>query len=196
MTAAIFCSYRKRFPADAALTDTAMEERIVKTCALSVFLLAISTIASAETPVFNEPPDPETLAQLLFEPRYRSSDGQPVENLFAMRIQFEFDSTAVVPESLPLLDSVGEMMALPQVRGRSIVVEGHTDARGTDAYNDSLSQRRAAAIKQYLADAFDIDASRLVVTGKGERSPHDRADPHAPINRRVVFKPLQKIRLK
>ena len=164
-------------------------------CALSILLLAIVTTASAETPTFHEPPDPETLARILFEPRYRS-DGQPAENLFAMRIQFEFDSTAVTPESLPLLDSVGEMMSLAEVQGRSIVVEGHTDASGTEAYNDLLSKRRAGAIKQYLADSFNIDTSRLVVTGKGERSPHDRADPLAASNRRVVFKPLQKIRLK
>jgi len=164
---------------------------------LSVFLLTMASIsATAETPVFNRPPDPETLARLLFEPRYRSSDGQREENLFAMRIQFEFDSTAVVPESLPLLDSVGEMMTLPEVNGRSIVVEGHTDASGTEPYNDNLSRRRAAAIKSYLVDSFSLDASRLVVTGKGERNLRNRADPHAAINRRVVFKPVSKIRLK
>ena len=163
---------------------------------LMVAALLLSGAATAETPVFHEPPDPETLAELLFEPRYRSSDGQPQENLFAMRIQFEFDSTAVLPESLPLLDSVGEMMTLPAVAGRSIVVEGHTDARGTEPYNQSLSQRRAAAVKRYLMDSFAIEPGRLVVTGKGESRPHDRADPEAPINRRVVFKPVQKIRLK
>ena len=149
-----------------------------------------------EVPVFEAPPDPEHLAALLFEKRYRSADGKAAENLFAMRIQFEFDSTAVVPDSLPLLDSVGEMMSLPEVQGRSIVIEGHTDARGTEAYNDVLSRQRATAIKGYLADSFGIDASRLVVTGKGESNPHDEDDPRAAINRRVVFKPLQKIRLK
>ena len=163
---------------------------------LTVVALALSSVAAADAPVFVEPPHPETLARLLFEPRYRSSDGAPEENLFAMRIQFEFDSTAVVPESLPLLDSVGEMMMLPQVEGRAIIVEGHTDARGTEAYNEGLSQRRAAAVKRYLADSFGIDESRLVVNGKGESTPHDRNDPLAPINRRVVFKPLQRIRLK
>lgn len=169
----------------------------MNTRTLTVLLLTIvSASATAETPIFTEPPDPETLARLLFEPRYRSSDGTREENLFAMRIQFEFDSTAVVPGSLPLLDSVGEMMTLPDVSGRSIVVEGHTDASGTEAYNDDLSQRRAAAIKRYLIDSFDLDASRLVVTGKGERHLHDRTDPRNAANRRVIFKPLTKIRLK
>ena len=168
----------------------------MKTLFVSILMLAFSTAAVAESPVFKQPPDPQTLADLLFEPRYRSADGQPAANLFAMRIQFEFDSTAVVPASLPMLDSVGEMMSLPLVKGRSIVIEGHTDARGTEAYNDGLSHRRADAIRRYLADSFGIDTSRLVVTGKGERNPHDSIDPHAPINRRVVFKPLQKIRLK
>ena len=169
-----------------------MKKRIVATLLLTVAYAH----AMAETPVFTQPPDPETLAELLFEPRYRSSDGQREENLFAMRIQFEFDSTAVVPESLPLLDSVGEMMSLPDVRGRSIVVEGHTDAKGTEPYNNDLSRRRAAAIKSYLVDSFALDASRLVVTGKGEAQPHDPEAPLAAVNRRVVFKPLTKIRLK
>ena len=160
-----------------------------------IFLTSVLP-ASGEVPIFSEPPAPETLAELLFQPRYRSIDGQPAENLFAMRIQFEFDSTAVLAESIPLLDSVGEMMNLPSIAGRSIIVEGHTDARGTEAYNEDLSRRRAAAIKQYLRDSFAIDTSRLVITGKGESTPHDRADPLAPVNRRVVFRPLQKIRLK
>jgi len=169
----------------------------LKPLRLTVLSCAIlSAGAAADTPVFTQPPDPQELAELLFEPRYRSSDGQPEENLFAMRIQFEFDSTAVVPQSLPLLDSVGEMMTLPNVESRSIVVEGHTDAKGTEPYNDDLSQRRAAAIKRYLIDSFDLEASRLVVTGKGESQPHDHEDPQAAINRRVVFKPLTKIRLK
>lgn len=169
-----------------------MKKRICTTV-----LLAVSCVtAFAETPVFTQPPDPETLAQLLFEPRYRSSDGQREENLFAMRIQFEFDSTAVVPDSLPLLDSVGEMMSLPNVDGRSIVVEGHTDAKGTELYNSDLSRRRAVAIKSYLVDSFALEPSRLVVTGKGETQPHDPDEPLAAVNRRVVFKPLTKIRLK
>lgn len=173
-----------------------MEVIAVRTRILTVIALALSSAAAADAPVFVEPPHPETLARILFEPRYRGTDGAPEENLFAMRIQFEFDSTAVVPESLPLLDSVGEMMMLPQVKGRAIIVEGHTDARGTEIYNENLSQRRAAAVKRYLADSFGIDEDRLVVTGKGESVPYDRDDPRAPVNRRVVFKPLQRIRLK
>lgn len=163
---------------------------------LVVLLLMASSSALAETPVFTQPPEPQELAELLFEPRYRGSDGRQEENLFAMRIQFEFDSTAVVPESLPLLDSVGEMMTLPDVTGRSIIVEGHTDAKGTEDYNDDLSRRRAAAIKSYLVDSFSLDESRLVITGKGESNPHDSDNPLAAVNRRVVFKPLTKIRLK
>ena len=166
-----------------------------RTLKLAVLLLITAAgTAAADTPLFTQPPAPEELARLLFEPRFRGVDGQQQENLFAMCIQFEFDSTAVVPKSLPLLDSVGEMMTLPDVQGRSIVVEGHTDAKGTETYNDDLSRRRAAAIKRYLVDSFGLDASRLVVTGKGETRPHDREDPHAAVNRRVVFKPLTKIR--
>lgn len=171
---------------------------MIPKCLLVFALLAAFSgrPAAAETPIFVEPPAPEVLAELLFQQRYRGTTAGQSENLFGMLIQFDFDATTVTAESIPLLESVGEMMLLPEVRGRSIVVEGHADAVGSDVYNRDLSKRRASAIKRYLADSFDIDPARLVTVGKGESEPHDSLDPQAPVNRRVVFRPARKIRLK
>lgn len=113
-----------------------------------------------------------------------------------MLIQFEFDSTNIEPQSLALLDSVGEMMNLPQAKNRSIIVEGHTDSVGTVNYNETLSLRRAKAVIDYLSATFDLPTSRFTAAGKGERQPHDTADPKAAVNRRAVFRATQKIRLK
>ncbi len=52
---------------------------------------------------------------------------------------------------------------------RKILVEGHTDGIGTDAYNQALSERRAEAIKQALAQ--DIDSSRITARGLGKQFP-------------------------
>lgn len=142
-------------------------------------------------PVFTEPPAPESLAKQLFGPRYRGGG-----DMFAMLIQFKFDSTDIEPYSLPLLDSVGEMMLLPEVKGQRIVVEGHTDSTGPATYNDTLSVRRARAVVDYLSATFDIPANRFAAVGKGERQPHDGRDAAAPINRRAVFRAANKIRLK
>jgi OOP family OmpA-OmpF porin len=51
------------------------------------------------------------------------------------------------------------------------VIEGHTDNRGSDAYNQGLSQRRADSVRQYLIDKFGISASRLTAKGYGESKP-------------------------
>ncbi len=162
---------------------------ILATCFVTPIAMAQETNI-----VYTEPPAPEHLAQQLFGPRYRSA--ATAEQMFGMLIQFEFDSTKIKPQSLPLLDAVGEMMTLPEATNRSIVVEGHTDSVGTSQYNDSLSLRRARAVIDYLSTTFDLTKSRFSAAGKGERQPHDTTNPSAPINRRAVFRATQKIRLK
>jgi outer membrane protein OmpA-like peptidoglycan-associated protein len=102
-------------------------------------------------------------------------------------IQFEFDSTAILPEARGQLDAIAEgIKLLPP--GRQVVIEGHTDAVGSDDYNQQLSRRRAAAVKQYLAQRHGIAPQRLREMGLGERQPIDGLDPFAPDNRRVQFR--------
>ena len=65
-------------------------------------------------------------------------------------------------------------------------VGGHTDSVGTDAYNQTLSERRAASVKDYLVGQ-GVDGSRLSTAGYGESNPiasNDTADGRA-LNRRV-----------
>ncbi len=157
--------------------------------------------ASDTSQIFHEAPAPEILSQLLFPPRYRGIDSQGLNNegqtgMFGMMINFAFNSTEILPESEPMLGSVGEMMGLEAVSGKSIVVEGHTDAVGSDAYNQALSEKRAHAIKNYLVEHFGIAPKRLLAVGKGERDLYEKDSPEAPINRRAMFRPLQKVVLK
>ena len=51
-----------------------------------------------------------------------------------------------------------------------IIAVGHTDSRGSDAYNQKLSQRRAEAVKKYLVGK-GIEANRVYTEGKGEKQP-------------------------
>ncbi len=159
--------------------------------------LSLASSAHAEPQqarLFSQPPAPQTLAAQLFGPRYRSGSLQT--GLFGMLVQFEFGSDALLPSSLPLLDSVGEMMLLPEAQGRSIIVEGHTDTVGSQRYNQTLSERRARAVVDYLANTFDLSPSRFSSTGKGETQLHDQDNPAAAVNRRAVFRASQKIKLK
>ncbi len=54
----------------------------------------------------------------------------------------------------------------------TLIIEGHTDSRGSEAYNNALSYRRGIAVKDYLVKKGGIDASRITrITGYGELSP-------------------------
>jgi outer membrane protein OmpA-like peptidoglycan-associated protein len=104
------------------------------------------------------------------------------------RIEFEFDSDRLTEQGKLDLDTFGEAL-VTDLRNSSVALEGHTDAVGTDEYNQALSERRAAAAKQYLLDSFGITASRLTATGVGKSNPIASNDDAAgrSQNRRVDF---------
>ena len=100
-------------------------------------------------------------------------------------ILFASGSARIRPESTPTLEEIGKM--LEEHPGLRIAIEGHTDSDGEDAFNQELSESRAAAVKSYLVDRHGIDASRLESAGFGESRPvADNADPEGKQqNRRV-----------
>ena len=163
--------------------------------AILLLLSAFTAVADDADTIFTRPPAPEALADLLYGPKYRSAStfGEDAPGRFGMMINFEYNSTKIVPKSLPLLDSVGEMLRLEEVKSEVLVIEGHADAKGTDAYNRRLSERRADAIKHYLVGTFDVPPEQLVTVGEGESKLHNREDPFDAINRRVVFRTIRSI---
>jgi outer membrane protein OmpA-like peptidoglycan-associated protein len=99
-------------------------------------------------------------------------------------INFDFNSDKIKPESKTSLDQI--VAVLKQNAGWKMLIEGHTDNIGGDAFNKDLSEKRAAAVKTFLA-AAGIEEGRLSVAGLGMSKPigsneteHGRAQ-----NRRV-----------
>ena len=105
----------------------------------------------------------------------------------AMNIQFAFDSSRLTSDAMATLDRVAEVLNSDLMREKSIIVEGHTDAVGSDSYNLTLSTQRALAVQFYLVEQHLIDVNRLQITGKGETELFDPTDPKAAVNRRVEF---------
>ena len=105
----------------------------------------------------------------------------------SLPVQFEFDSATISAAAREQLDSLAQGIKLLPAE-RQVVIEGHTDARGSDDYNEQLSLRRASAVKQYLVQEHGIAAARLHGTGLGKRQPVAEADPYAAANRRVQFR--------
>ncbi len=97
---------------------------------------------------------------------------------------FDFDKSEIKPEGRRLLDeAVTILREHPSVR---VLVEGHTDSTGTEEYNQRLSERRAHAVRDYLA-THGIESSRLDVKGEGELHPvaNNNTDEGRTQNRRV-----------
>ncbi len=165
--------------------------KLLHTVFLGIFLSAPIDILAEQEHIFFDAPKPEELAGILFPPRYRgiflNDDNKPKDPVFSMMINFEFDSTKITPSSHKLLQSVGEMMGMETVRQQAIVIEGHTDAIGHDAYNQRLSEKRARAIKEHLVQRYGIAPKRLLTVGKGERELYKRSNPSASINRRATL---------
>ena len=105
-----------------------------------------------------------------------------------LKVTFAFDSAELDNESLLTLDVLGRALSSQALRGQSIEIVGHTDAKGTLEYNDALSQRRAAAVVAYLTRKYPLDGSRLSSKGMGERRLLDEADPEGAVNRRVEIR--------
>jgi outer membrane protein OmpA-like peptidoglycan-associated protein len=103
------------------------------------------------------------------------------------KIYFDLDSADILPESFGLLDALAKaIVAHPEVL--VLRVEGHTDSRGDDAYNQKLSEQRAAAVQAWLVKA-GVPADRLTAVGFGESKPVDPAETEDAWekNRRVDF---------
>jgi outer membrane protein OmpA-like peptidoglycan-associated protein len=102
-----------------------------------------------------------------------------------LEINFDYNSDRVSAKSLPSVQALGRALANPDLKGSTFIVAGHTDAAGSDAYNQELSERRADSIKRYLVEKSGISSTDLVTVGYGKTQLKDPANPLADVNRRV-----------
>ena len=145
--------------------------------------------AMPESPKEVTPPPPappaaskpvsESERQLLERGRIR------LENVY-----FETASANLLPESEASLNEAGA--ALEKFADLRIEVEGHTDTRGSSRFNQSLSQARAEAVRDYLLKRFHLRAENYTARGYGETRPEtkERNDEELLRNRRVELRVL------
>lgn len=120
------------------------------------------------------------------------SDGDSILFTLPGDVLFDFDQYDIRADARPVLDRLAE--ALMPLADVSITITGHTDWMGSDAYNQTLSERRANAVRDWLA-GLGVDADLIETEGRGESEPvasNARADgsddPEGrQLNRRVVF---------
>ncbi len=94
--------------------------------------------------------------------------GEGIAVTFSSGILFPYNSTDILSAGRTNLDQLAS--SLQKFPDSDILIVGHADSDGSDAYNLDLSQRRAAASSAYL-QARGVPATRLHATGKGESEP-------------------------
>jgi OOP family OmpA-OmpF porin len=83
-------------------------------------------------------------------------------------VNFDFDRAEIRPDAAVILDEAASI--LNENAGVRVEVSGHTDATGTDEYNQGLSERRARSVADYLSSK-GVSADRLDTAGYGESKP-------------------------
>lgn len=115
-----------------------------------------------------------------------ASAGKPAARALEVDAYFDFDSAALNPRNKELVDNLGRALQSERFAAlKSITIEGHTDAKGSDEYNQRLSERRAESVRTYLVAQYKIPADKLKAVGKGKTDLKNKAAPFAGENRRV-----------
>lgn len=102
-----------------------------------------------------------------------------------LEINFAFGSAELLAVSVEQLASLAEALGRERLKDQRFLLVGHTDAVGSDAANQALSEARASAVRRHLSEVHGISPDRLKARGCGERMLRDPDDPRSPLNRRV-----------
>ena len=115
-----------------------------------------------------------------------ASRAKPAARALDLEIPFEFNSDRLTQDGKDVLDQLGEALKSDQLSGASsVILEGHTDGKGSAAYNKVLSLKRAQSVKTYLSIRQSIPSSKLKAVGKGATELADPKNPDDAVNRRV-----------
>lgn len=131
--------------------------------------------------------------QITVEQRKQVADYVKEKDLPAvdMEIYFDFNSARINQRSLPKLKELAAALGDEKLDGETFMIAGHTDAVGSDGYNQTLSERRAESVRQYLVDKHDLNISKLIAIGYGEEQLKLPDTPKAGENRRVQIVNMQ-----
>ena len=102
-----------------------------------------------------------------------------------VEILFAYNSHVLTEESRKKLNEVGAAFRERALSGSSFAIVGHTDAAGSEGFNLSLSERRAAAVREYLVKNAAVQGDRLNSWGRGKTELKEPDNPLSPANRRV-----------
>lgn len=131
--------------------------------------------------------------QITVEQRKEVADYVKEKDLPAidMEIFFDYNSAQLNNKSVPKLKDLAEALSDEKLVGETFMIAGHTDAVGSNNYNQTLSERRAESVRQYLVEKHNLDMSKLIAIGYGEEQLKLPDAPNDGENRRVQIVNMQ-----
>jgi outer membrane protein OmpA-like peptidoglycan-associated protein len=106
---------------------------------------------------------------------------------FDSTVNFDFNSAELTGDAKKELDKILDVLRDSKVKDVGVLISGHTDAKGSQAYNQKLSERRSLMVKSYFVQQ-GIDQKRLTAAGYGKSKLLLPSDPFNALNRRVEFR--------
>lgn len=153
-------------------------------CALCV--ASFAPLAAAEAPDVAglveqlRPAEPRRplATQALSTPRARPATETPTpdpapqaEKSATLALPFQAGSAALTPDAERMVEALGKALNSPELSRYRFRIEGHTDTSGEAPVNMTLSERRAAAVRDHLVNRLGVAAARLDAVGLGETKP-------------------------
>jgi outer membrane protein OmpA-like peptidoglycan-associated protein len=102
-----------------------------------------------------------------------------------LEVNFDYNSDNIGTKAMPQVTALGEALSSSDLKGGTFILAGHTDAKGSETYNQGLSERRAEAVRRFLSEKYGVEVSNLVTVGYGKTQLKKAADPFGSENRRV-----------
>ena len=169
------------------LTFIPLVAQATESLSVDEFTEALSPPKSVDSPETNEPVDKK--------PRFKFRGIGGVQEIstkpsVTMHLTFALDSAELSEGSKAVLTNLGHALEKKTLRGYVYQLEGHTCDLGTAQHNMDLSQRRALAVRYYLADNFELDSQQFEVAWFGETQPlvPNTDETARQQNRRVLIK--------
>jgi outer membrane protein OmpA-like peptidoglycan-associated protein len=102
-----------------------------------------------------------------------------------LEVNFDYNSDNIGAKAMPQVTALGEALSSSDLKGGTFILAGHTDAKGSETYNQGLSERRAEAVRRFLSEKYGVEVSNLVTVGYGKTQLKNAATPFGSENRRV-----------
>lgn len=112
----------------------------------------------------------------------RTTDPLPSIDL---EVLFDYNSADIRPDQMGQLIELAEILRSDDFGSYRLIFLGHTDAKGSAAYNERLSERRARSVADFVAAAANVPANRIDAVGLGFQRLADVNNPLSARNRRV-----------